>query len=443
MTLKEPLVKERTRTVKGRVFSDFQAYCGTLNGRKISFFAQTAEAVSAKAKTFIARCKSADGAILTALSRRQSLDALNALEILTVAGVNPQETTLSALASEFVHRSGLNLKSLAKNGADWRTVTLDDLVRRFLGSIDPIRVRHYKTHKSNLTRFQKTMPPDTPAMMLSEEDFERFLAPYKEPVTRNSQLARLKSFANWCVKKRLLLSSPLAGIEPSPMIYKEPAFFDPFKTEQIMRIAERETLEAAAGEDREGKNRAISVGMFLTLGFYAGIRTSEICRTRWSDINLDDGFIRIPYPKGATSGERPRIVELEPSTASWIRFYYDMFMCVNKNGRAIRELVVPDEWRVSDWKQERLAPLSLSWGNDANHNVMRHTYATMHVAAFRNPGATALNLGHGSSLEKLERHYKGLYTYSSAVAYWEMFPHSASAAARRAPPKTKPASKFY
>jgi len=95
-------------------------------------------------------------------------------------------------------------------------------------------------------------------------------------------------------------------------------------------------------------------------------------------------------------------------------------------------LIVPNEWRVKEWKRLHLAPLSLSWGNDANHNVMRHTYATMHVAAFRNPGSTALNLGHGHSLEKLERHYKGLFSRSAAAAYWEIYPapaiHTTSAA---------------
>ena len=443
MTLKEPLVRERIRTVKGRTFRDFQVYCGTVNGRKVSFFAQTAEAAAAKGKAFVARCKSADGAILSALSRRHSLDALNALEILAVAGVNPQETTLSTLAAEHVARSGMSLKTLTQNGVDWRTVSFGDLVERYLASIDPIRVRHYKTHKSNLTRLQKIVPPETPAMSLTEADFVKFLAPYKEPVTRNSQLARLKSFANWCVKKRLLLSSPLAGIEPSAMVYKEPAFFEPSKTEQIMRIAEREALEAAASGDDEAKNRAIAVGMFLTLGFFGGIRTSEICRAMWADLNQEDGFIRIPHPKGATCGVRPRIVEFEPNTASWINFFTGFLPHVKQHARSGRDLIVPEEWRVSEWKRDRLAPLSLSWGNDVNHNIMRHTYATMHVTAFRNPGATALNLGHGRSLEKLERHYKGLYTYSSAVAYWMMFPHSATEDARRAPPKTKPASRFY
>ena len=53
---------------------------------------------------------------------------------------------------------------------------------------------------------------------------------------------------------------------------------------------------------------------------------------------------------------------------------------------------------------------------------MRHTYATMHVAAFRNAPATALNLGHGRSTEMLEEHYRGLVARSTAERYWRIVP---------------------
>ena len=73
---------------------------------------------------------------------------------------------------------------------------------------------------------------------------------------------------------------------------------------------------------------------------------------------------------------------------------------------------------VTDWKRRHLQPLGLSWGNDAYHNVMRHTYATMHVAAFRNAASTALNLGHGHSSEILEKHYRGLARRLDGARYW-------------------------
>ncbi len=53
---------------------------------------------------------------------------------------------------------------------------------------------------------------------------------------------------------------------------------------------------------------------------------------------------------------------------------------------------------------------------------MRHTYATMHVGAFRDAAATALNLGHGHSTAMLEQHYRGLVAKDVAERYWAIMP---------------------
>ena len=64
-------------------------------------------------------------------------------------------------------------------------------------------------------------------------------------------------------------------------------------------------------------------------------------------------------------------------------------------------------------------------GNCRSGNVMRHTYATMHVAAFRDAAATALNLGHAGGTELLERHYRGIVPKAVADAYWRILPSPA------------------
>jgi hypothetical protein len=46
----------------------------------------------------------------------------------------------------------------------------------------------------------------------------------------------------------------------------------------------------------------------------------------------------------------------------------------------------------------------------------------MHVAAFRDAAATALNIGHGRSTEMLERHYRGLVPQAVAERYWRIRP---------------------
>lgn len=48
--------------------------------------------------------------------------------------------------------------------------------------------------------------------------------------------------------------------------------------------------------------------------------------------------------------------------------------------------------------------------------------ASMHCAAFRNPGDTSLELGHGGSLKVFERHYRDRVEEAQARAFWEIYP---------------------
>ena len=133
-------------------------------------------------------------------------------------------------------------------------------------------------------------------------------------------------------------------------------------------------------------------------------------------------MLRVPRPKGFTSGHKPRLVELEPCAVAWMRRWRDWLVAAG--GRAAGP-VVDNPRRLALWKARRLAPAGDSWGNDAAHNVMRHTYATMHVAAFRDAAATALNLGHAGGTELLERHYRGVVPKAVADAYWRILPSPA------------------
>ena len=157
------------------------------------------------------------------------------------------------------------------------------------------------------------------------------------------------------------------------------------------------------------------MGMFLTLGFYAGLRTSEILRMTWEHIKFDQEIIRIPRPKGISYRGKPRLVEIERKTMRLLRKYSALSNAEKSS------FIVPSIWKISQWKKMHLEPLGIWWGNDANNNIMRHTYATMHVAAFRNPSSTALNLGHTDGTRMLEKHYRGLLeSRAEAERYWEI-----------------------
>jgi len=53
---------------------------------------------------------------------------------------------------------------------------------------------------------------------------------------------------------------------------------------------------------------------------------------------------------------------------------------------------------------------------------MRHTFATMHYAHFRSAAETAAELGHGTSLRMMQRHYLNRVTPAEAQAFWQIVP---------------------
>jgi len=419
------------------------------------------------------------------LSRIQNADAINAFLILRKH--RHKDVTLSEIIQDYVRREPTPARE---------NLTLLSLCNRFYKTQTEEQVRNRGSYRTLFRIIFRTLDIRTRVSVLSEKDIHSVLAPYKLPVSYTSVLRRLNAVLNWGVKQGLIHKNPAAKIDIKRTLYSEPAYFMPEKVEAILSRA-----QAHAPQE---------IQVFFLLGFYAGLRTAEILRTRWGDINLvgGDKFIRVSRPKGHTNGSKPHFVELEPKALALLKGCHPLvvnnvkilepeeddsslahfllvianapalkeeasdtalahFLLVILNTKALKEetdgdalaylvlailhanalkteisntltylslailnigalkakicntLVSPSIWRVSQWKKRHLEQYRLSWGNDKNHNIMRHTYATMHVSAFRNAAATSMNLGHTEN-HYLDKHYKGLISQAEAMKYWEM-----------------------
>ena len=329
------------------------------------------------------------------------LDALHALAILD--GL-PGAASLTELALEHLRRGGGPVRPQP-------SLTLHELFALRRDRYAPAQTRSIGALDCAARFFCRRLGAGTPVAQLDDESVGKALAGFKSPASWNSLYRRLRLCINWAVKERLLERSPLRALAPRRVDWREPAFFLPDRVERVFRAAESHPgpLEGAAG-------------MHLALGFLAGIRTAEIHRARWEDLDLEAGAFRVPKPKGWTRGQKPRLVELEPAAIAWLRRWRDWTAAATGARPAGR--IVAQPFRFRQWKKRWLEPAGDSWGNDAAHNVMRHTYATMHVGAFRNAASTALNLGHGRSTDMLERHYRGLVPRTIAEHYWRLLPAS-------------------
>ena len=370
------------------------------------------------------------------VDRRRLFDALHALSLLDAAR---SDTTLAELA--LAHRRA------RESGAEPARPTPIGLREFFARFHDHYREEQAATRSG--VRWAagilcRALGPAMPMEALSLADVLAAAEPIRATRTYNGFVKIVGTALRWGNREGLVDLPFADSLKRRPEPFREPVFFAPEKVERIFRVA-----EAAPG------SHYAAAGLRLTLGFFAGVRSVEIERAVWEDLNLDEGVLRIPRPKGYTNGQRPRLVELEGNAVAWLR-RWRRWTTGQRRGRDPHGPIVPRPQLFAAWKVAHLAPMGLSWGNDAPHgmpsakpgrnakddreagppregrsgaiencrsgNVMRHTYATMHVGAFRNAASTALNLGHGHSTEMLERHYRGLVPKTVAQRYWTIFP---------------------
>lgn len=156
------------------------------------------------------------------------------------------------------------------------------------------------------------------------------------------------------------------------------------------------------------KHKRSAIGR-LALEFFAGLRFSSATRLDIKDINFEDRGILLPAKKlktGMVDGRRHYIDGLPDNLWAWLK------------------VATPDAWTMtgSEWMHEKTDLF-----NEAKvphpRNCARHSFATYHVAAFKNPGLTATLLCH-TNQQKLWSNYNGNATQAAGKAYFGIKPYT-------------------
>jgi len=142
----------------------------------------------------------------------------------------------------------------------------------------------------------------------------------------------------------------------------------------------------------------------LALGFFAGIRSGELDKIGWPDINKSEKIITI-RPEVAKTGVA-RHVTLSDNCLRWLDIgSFGFKLCPNS---------------ATFTRMMKTAGISTDWP----HNCMRHTFASHHMAMYHDATKTAFELGHRQNISLLYRHYRGLTTAKEAEKYWKIKPES-------------------
>jgi integrase len=278
---------------------------------------------------------------------------------------------------------------------------------------DNLRPRYLKDLRQRLGRFSEAFGERQIASLTASEIDGWLRSHHTKPATRNTfrlRLGVLFSYAQgrgWCQKnpiseiRKVRVSGPSIGILTSEKFAK------------VLEAASEATLP------------------YWLLGGFAGLRRAEIERLEWKDIHFDLAKYRA-FTAAVQSGDekaiakaekewRPtalidiqalkaktasrRIVQIEPNFAAWLEPYAG---CTGK--------VCPPNLRKLLEADRKAAGLK-SWPS----NGLRHSFASYHLAHFRDAAKLALELGH-SGQDLIFRHYRELVKPDQAAKYWNIRP---------------------
>jgi integrase len=156
------------------------------------------------------------------------------------------------------------------------------------------------------------------------------------------------------------------------------------------------------------KNASAEVAPCLALAAFAGLRSAEILRLDWRDIERHAGFIEVAAHKAKTAARR--IVPLLSNLARWLaiaprngaRVWPDTKDCFFK---AMRDAA--DNAKIK-WKQ----------------NALRHSFISYRLAEIQDVNRLALEAG--NSPQMIFRHYRELATPEQARTWFSIAPEAAS-----------------
>ena len=199
--------------------------------------------------------------------------------------------------------------------------------------------------------------------------------------TVDGAIAKIGPFFNWCVREGLAIKNPLKGVMLPKADQSEPCIFNPEDVRRLMEV----TFDFDP-----------SMLPYLSLGIFAGIRPEEIDRLIWEDITENSINIR---GKNSKTRQR-RIVRISANLRGWLSLGGSLpIKNKRKRLKAIREAA------------------RVNWGQD----IMRHTFASYHLAYHGSPDRTAHELGHRDT-NMLFRHYRQLVTKEDAEKFWAIKP---------------------
>ena len=266
------------------------------------------------------------------------------------------------------------------------SITLKDLSDEWYTARqkDGFSERHLDTVKSQSKLFRQEVG-NLPANQVTSviiDDYLRGLD--KAPLTRNHAKSALTSLFAYAVARGYMQSNPAKIAMKAKVVKSGPP--------GILRVDDLKKLLAVVTDE---------FSPFLYIGAWAGLRRSEIERLTWAHIFWDRNLIEVE-PEN-TKKSNHRFVKMLPCLVERLKRFKgsEGLICGFDTSNQVEKLC--KDAGLVEWP----------------HNALRHSYASHHLAHFRDSQELAMELGHATT-ETLYKNYRHAVTPEEGKEWFEL-----------------------
>ena len=370
---KRDRLEPRKVVIRGRTLWQVNLGSETREGQRKRLrrtFADRAEAVTfAQLKIIERNNHGVAGISMPERLRGEALEAARLLE--------PYHASLLDAVREYIERRELVTKS--------ETVT--NSLKSFLAAKadDNLRQRYLEDLRIRLSRFAQSFGERKMADISSAEIDQWLRELHQAPLSRNTVHLRLHTFFEYARQRGWVETNPLKDVVRAKVVQGSPGILSVDQTARLLERAGIDTLP------------------YWAIGVFCGLRSGELERLEWADIRFEEGLVEVPTLKSKTASRR--FVTIQPNLARWLAPY-----------RGRQGLVCPNNLYARLVADRKAAGIP-RWPANAS----RHSFASYHLAHFRDVKDLALEMGHTRS-EVTFRHYRELVTRSEAERFWRIVP---------------------
>jgi integrase len=174
------------------------------------------------------------------------------------------------------------------------------------------------------------------------------------------------------------------------------------ETERLFRAADPETIP------------------FLTLSFFCGIRRATIERLDWKDVRFEEKRVVVPKHKGKNQTRYQ--VTLQENALAFLRPYVRESGSLLAPARAVNREGMAIGAPSGTGTRDRIKAAASRAKVSLPDNVGRHTFISMHVAAFESIDNTSLE--GNTSPAMIKQTYLDIVSRAEARRYWAIHPRS-------------------